>query len=111
VHAADETIAFHPFHCDKVFAIEMIVHHGRPTIRKCPLVHRHSFIADATWTLCLPHEQREPVGLRCFVCHWARDTALDVLNDTAAFGRFSLPSERDHELGDLDSPLQEPVEV
>ena len=67
VRAADVIIAFHLFHGDKVFAIEMIIHHGRPTIGKCPLLHRHGFIADATRTLCLSHEQREPVGLRCFV--------------------------------------------
>ncbi len=40
VHAADEAIAFHLFHCDKMPAVKMIVH-----------LHRQCFIADATGAL------------------------------------------------------------
>jgi len=64
VHAADEAFAFHPFYRRKMFAVKMIIHHGRPTIAKCSLLHRHGFIADTMRTLCLCHEQRETVGLR-----------------------------------------------
>ncbi|XP_044724711.1 phosphorylase superfamily domain-containing protein [Hirsutella rhossiliensis] len=47
----------------QVLTVEVIIHHGWSAIGKSSLLSRHGSIADATRTLCLPHEEREFVGL------------------------------------------------
>ena len=100
--AEDQIVALHFLHLLQMLAIEVVIHHGRSTVRERPFLVRLSFVPNAARTLRLSHWGGERVRWGRLLFH--RDRGLPLSN-AALLRRLSFVAEGGHELGSLYAQL------
>ncbi|KJZ71086.1 hypothetical protein HIM_09505 [Hirsutella minnesotensis 3608] len=106
----DEAVLFHFLHSFQVLAVEVVIHHGRPTVRESSFLKGHCFIAYTTRTLCLRHKKWKSLGLWRLLLGGG-DTGMRHAADAPPLDSFPFAIESHHKLSGLNTQSGEVIEA